>query len=192
MSIYLLPKTITNEIDKIRRTFFWKGGGTKRKYHLIKWVKVCKSKKKGGVGIKNLTKLNINFLCKWWWRLEQEEGLWQELVKNKYLYKDSIHTVSHKLHDSPIWYDLLKVKGIYLEGRIVKIENGKKTRFWEDSWLFDKPLCSLIPELFILCKKKEVSVYNVKKGNAQLSFQRWLPIELRDIWTKVLSLVEIF
>jgi len=95
--------------------------------------------------------------------LEQEEGLWQELVKNKYLYKDSIHTVSHKLHDSPIWYDLLKVKGIYLEGRIVKIENGKKTRFWEDSWLFDKPLCSLIPELFILCKQKEVSVYSVKK-----------------------------
>jgi hypothetical protein len=42
MSVYLLSKTITKEIDKIRRIFFWQGGGTKRKYHLIKWAKVCK------------------------------------------------------------------------------------------------------------------------------------------------------
>jgi hypothetical protein len=29
MSVYLLPKTITKEINKARRTFFWHGGGTK-------------------------------------------------------------------------------------------------------------------------------------------------------------------
>lgn len=121
MSVYLLPKTVSGEIDKIRRTFFWQGGGTKRRYHLIKWAKVCKSKKKGGVGIKNLTSLNISLLSKWWWKLEWEDGLWQDLVKAKYLAKDSIHTVSHKLHDSPMWYDLLKVKDLYLRGRTIKI-----------------------------------------------------------------------
>jgi hypothetical protein len=115
-------------------------------------------------------------LCKWWWKLEQEECLWQELVKVEYLYKDSIHIVSHKLHDSPIWYDLLKVKEIYLKGRIVRIENGMKTRFWEDNWLFDKLLCTLIPELCILCEQKEVTIYSVKNGDVQLSFRRWLPI----------------
>lgn len=71
-------------------------------------------------------------LCKWWWKLEQEEGLWQDLVKAKYLSKASIHTVTHKLHDSPIWYDLLKIKEFYLRGGDIRIENGKKTRFWED------------------------------------------------------------
>lgn len=55
-----------------------------------------------------------------------------EMVKAKYLSKSSIHTVSHKLHDSPVWYDLLKVRDVYLKGRTVKIENGKSTRFWED------------------------------------------------------------
>lgn len=48
MSVYLLPKTTVKEIDKIRRTFFWPGGGTKRKYHLVKWAKICKHKKKRG------------------------------------------------------------------------------------------------------------------------------------------------
>ena len=54
MSIYLLPKTTVSKLDKIRRSFFWQGGGTKKKYHLLKWEKVCRSKKKGGLGIQNL------------------------------------------------------------------------------------------------------------------------------------------
>lgn len=81
MSVYLLPKTTVKEIDKIRRTFFWPGGGTKRKYHLVKWAKICKHKKKGGVGINDLTKLNISLLCKWWWKVEHEEGLWQKWLR---------------------------------------------------------------------------------------------------------------
>lgn len=56
MSIYLAPKTISEKIDKIRRSFFWQGGGTKRKYHLVKSVKICKSKKNRGLGIKDLKK----------------------------------------------------------------------------------------------------------------------------------------
>jgi hypothetical protein len=49
MSVYLLPKTTIQVLDKIRRTFFWQGGGTRKKYHLVKWEIVCKSKKKVGV-----------------------------------------------------------------------------------------------------------------------------------------------
>jgi len=62
----MLPKTTIKEIDKIRRTFISQGGGTKRKYHLVKWTKLRKSKKKGGVHIKGLKKLNIGLLYKWW------------------------------------------------------------------------------------------------------------------------------
>jgi hypothetical protein len=110
MSVYLLPKSTISIMDKTRRTFFWQGGRTKRKYHLIKWEIICKNMKKGGLGIKDLRKLNISLLCKWWWRLETEEGLWQEIIKHKYLKNKSIHEVSHKLNDSPIWADILKVK----------------------------------------------------------------------------------
>lgn len=51
MSMYLFPKTVTENLDKQRRSFFWQGRGQKRKYHLVKWEIICKSKKKGGLGI---------------------------------------------------------------------------------------------------------------------------------------------
>uniref|UniRef100_A0A0A9HMF8 Uncharacterized protein n=1 Tax=Arundo donax TaxID=35708 RepID=A0A0A9HMF8_ARUDO len=49
---------------KTRRIFFWQEGGTKRKYHLVRWEKICKNKKKMRYGIKNLRKLNISLVCK--------------------------------------------------------------------------------------------------------------------------------
>jgi hypothetical protein len=96
MSMYLLPKTVVKQLDKQRRTFFWQGGGHKKKYYLLRWEIICKSKKKGGLGIKSIEKMNLSLLCKWWWRLD---------VKNKV-----VGNVSHRLGDSPIWTDLLKVK----------------------------------------------------------------------------------
>jgi hypothetical protein len=73
MSMFLLPKTTIKNLNKQRRKFYWREGGEqKKKYHLIKWFKICKDKKKGGLGIKNLRKMNISLLCKWWWLLVLE------------------------------------------------------------------------------------------------------------------------
>jgi hypothetical protein len=42
--------------------------------------KICKSKKKkGGLRIKNLRKMSISLLSKWWWKLERKDGLWQDI-----------------------------------------------------------------------------------------------------------------
>ena len=83
MSMSLLHKTIIKKIDVIRKRFFWQGGGTKRKYHLVKWSRICQTKEKGGLGVKDQRKMNISLLCKWWWKIEKEEGLWQEIVRQK-------------------------------------------------------------------------------------------------------------
>jgi hypothetical protein len=84
MSIYMLSKTVLHKLDKIQRKFFWQGGGTKKKYHLIRWTKICKSKKKGGLGIKDIRKMNISLLCKWWRRLDKEDGLWQKIINHNF------------------------------------------------------------------------------------------------------------
>ena len=157
MSIYLLPKTVIKEMDKVRRTFFWQGGHSRRKYHLVRWTKICKSNKKGGLGIKDIRKMNLSLLCKWWWKLEQDSGLWQDLVTYKYFWRDNVRFVKHKQTDSPIWTDLLKVKHIYLQGRKMIVKNGKSTSVWRDIWLYNDPLCTLFPDLFKLWATEHIS-----------------------------------
>jgi hypothetical protein len=137
MSIYLLPKTILNKLDKLRRVFFWQGGGTKQKYHLIKWPRICKSKRKGGLVVKDIKKMNISLLCKWWWKLDTEDGLWQQIIRFKYLKNNSICSVKHKQNDSVIWANLLKVKDVYLHGRKMVISDGSNTLFWKDGCMIN-------------------------------------------------------
>jgi hypothetical protein len=111
-----------------------------------------------------MKKMNISLLIKWWWKLEKEDGLWQDIVKFRYLKKDSICTVKHRHNDFAIWYDLLKVRDIYLQGRKMCVKDGKKTLFWKDSWLYDKPLNSIFPDLFKLCSHPGISVAQMKQS----------------------------
>uniref|UniRef100_A0A0A9G5B0 Reverse transcriptase zinc-binding domain-containing protein n=1 Tax=Arundo donax TaxID=35708 RepID=A0A0A9G5B0_ARUDO len=165
MSMFLLPKTTMESMDKTRRRFFWTGGGTKRKYHLVKWDRICRPKKKGGLGISSLRKMNISLLCKWWWHIEKRDGLWQEIVRRKYLSKFSITQVKHRLDDSPCWSDLLKVKNFYLSNRKKIVHNGENTFFWEDSWILEKPLIFLYPFLYSFCVDQWITVASCYSKN---------------------------
>ena len=93
--------------------------------------------------MKDISKMNISLLCKWWWKLEMENGLWQDIVKAKYLSNDLISSAKWRLTDSPVWKDLLQVRPVYLRGRAIKNGNGTKTLFWKDPWIDPNPLCSM-------------------------------------------------
>jgi hypothetical protein len=68
--------------------------------------------------------MNIALLCKWWLSLETRSGLWQDIVKIKYVRGSPICLIPNRFNDSPIWSDLLKVRSIYLRGRGIKVNNG--------------------------------------------------------------------
>ena len=69
---------------------------------------------------------------------------------------------------------------------------GKKTRFWCDPWLYDKSILAVVPALLILCDQKEVSAADVKSGQIQITFRRWLTDDLQSCWDKVCSGVDSF
>jgi hypothetical protein len=51
--------------EKHMAHFFLKGVGENRKYHWLKWDKVCKTKDMGGLGIIDSRILNIAIMLKW-------------------------------------------------------------------------------------------------------------------------------
>ena len=96
-----------------QKKIFLAGGGLKKKYHLVKWKRIYQLKRKGGLGVKDLGKMNVSLLCKWWWKLEQKDGLWQEIVRKKYIKNTCISLLKKKPTNSPVWNQLLSVKDIY-------------------------------------------------------------------------------
>jgi hypothetical protein len=94
----------------LRSRFFWQSDGHKRKYRLTKWNIICQPKDQGGIGIEVLELKNICLLSKWLYKHQNEEGVWQELLSNKYLHSKSLSEVTMKPTDSPFWKGLMKVK----------------------------------------------------------------------------------
>lgn len=122
--------------------------------------------------------MNISLLCKWLWKLDNESGIWQDIVKAKYIKNDLVNNVKHRLDDSPVWRDLLRVRHFYLRGRKIETNNGEITTFWFE----EEPLCIKYNSLFELCSEKSIIVKEFYESNGNLTIRRWLPTLLWEQW----------
>ncbi|GKV25367.1 hypothetical protein SLEP1_g34816 [Rubroshorea leprosula] len=171
MSLHLLPKQVTRELDKIRRNFLWGGVGEGRKIAWVAWERVCCEKKEGGLGVKNLRWFNMALLGKWWGRLiGGDKGLWSRVLLEKYGGKGGNWLSWMKEGrgiGSPWWNDICKVNrglgnkvGWLLSNFILKLGDGKSVRFWLDVWVGEDPLANVFPRLFLLDTDKNCSIYD--------------------------------
>ena len=60
---------------------------------------VKKQDQHAGLEIKDLRKQNISLMVKWWWKLETQNGLWQNIVRARYLRNISVAEVSPKFSE---------------------------------------------------------------------------------------------
>jgi hypothetical protein len=176
-------------ISKPIRAFFWAGDANKRKYHFVKWRWICKPRGKGGLGIKDLYKFNISLMCKWRWKLEREEGPWQEFMRRKYLGEAWIQWGRHRAGDSPLWSDMLHIREVYLCGRRMNVGNGHRTSFWGDAWCGHTPLKEKFLELYDICNEQIISVAAAAQMGWRLTFRRWLSHDLFAQWHGLVNIL---
>ena len=156
---------------------------------MTKWNLICRPKDQGGLGIEVLTIKNKCLLSKWLFKFLNEQGVWQELIQNKYLRGETLSQVSPKPSDSPFWRGVLKVKQEFFALGSFQIGNGQSTRLWEDTWLGDRPLSVQYPRLFNIVRHKSVLVADVLNNAPpiNLEFRRALT---GSKWMDWLNLVE--
>jgi hypothetical protein len=85
LSFFQVPKGVLQRLDFYRSRFFWQGDSEKKKYRLVKWNVVCRLRDQGGLGIHDLEAKNIALLGKWLYKLLTEDGVWQILLRRKYI-----------------------------------------------------------------------------------------------------------
>jgi hypothetical protein len=100
-------------------------------------------------------------LSKWLFKLLNEDGVWQELLHNKYLRHKTLSEVHARPIDSPFWKGLMEVKQEFFSRGFFKVGNGSSTRFWEDIWLGKTSLAQQYPSLYNIAHHKNVTVAQV-------------------------------
>jgi hypothetical protein len=175
LSFFEVPKGVLEKIEYYMSQFFWQNDNHKKKYMLAKWSILCQTKDHGGMGIMNIVVQNECLLSKWLYKLINEEGLWQDLLRNKYMQHKSIGHVQRKPEDSYFWSGLTRIKECFLEHGTFIINDGANTRFWEDRWIGVVPLKQQFPNLYRIIRHKHDSVASVfSKVPLNISFTRSL------------------
>ncbi|GJW36548.1 RNA-directed DNA polymerase, eukaryota [Tanacetum coccineum] len=162
MSLYKVPKSVLNEMESIRRRFFYGSHGAVNKITWVKWSKVLAAKKYGGLGVSSYFALNRALLFRWVWRFTvRDNTLWYRVIS-------SIHgdRSSHCSYRFPsVWgkiireVHVLKNQGIDLLSYCrIRVGNGSQTRFWKDPWIDDNLLCHLFPRVYALESNCDISV----------------------------------
>lgn len=82
ISLSPIPSKVVKKLDKLRRNFLWQGCNEGSGYNLVKWETILLSKKRGGLGIKNLSIQNNCLMMKWLWRYNSEEHALRKKVIN--------------------------------------------------------------------------------------------------------------
>lgn len=129
LSFYRIPVGVRKRLDYFRSRLLWQEDQGTRKYHLVNWPSVCTPKDLGGLGVLDLDLMNISLLCKWLWKLENSEGLWQSILRKKYLRKQTLTQAMARRGLSQFWYGLLEVKDFFYKLCSRKIGSGKQIRF---------------------------------------------------------------
>ncbi len=118
---------------------------------------------------------NKCLLSKWLYKLINEEGVWQDLLKRKYLYNKSITQVDKKQGDFHFLSGLIKVKSTFLNMGSWIVNDGGQIRFLEDKWLDNLAFKDKYPSLYAIFRRKSSSIATIM-GSVPLnvSFRRAL------------------
>jgi hypothetical protein len=165
-----LKKWVIKRIDNIRRGFLWKGSeDTKGGHCLVRWAKVQKSKRLGGLGVLDLELFGRALRLRWlWYQWTEPDRPW----------------VGTEVPCNEV------DKQLFRTSTQVTLGNGQRTRFWESSWIDGQAPRDFAPHLYKLAWRKHQSVkedlqnYNWTRGLWRMTSASEMA-EFVSLWTLV-------
>ncbi|XP_010691912.1 uncharacterized protein LOC104905159 [Beta vulgaris subsp. vulgaris] len=128
--MFIIPKSVLKEIEKICRAFLWTGEWSSNKSGNVAWEHVCLPKQAWGVGFRQIQLWNVAALAKYVWAIStKQDNLWVKWVHEVYV-KDSRWWDYDPLTDS-CWY----------WKQICKVKSKMKLLYSEHDWNIMSKFC---------------------------------------------------
>ncbi|GJS99190.1 RNA-directed DNA polymerase, eukaryota, reverse transcriptase zinc-binding domain protein [Tanacetum coccineum] len=168
-SIFLLPKFVIYEINKMLKGFLWCQGELTKGNAKVSWDNICKHKDQGGLGLKNLYVWNEVLLVKHLWNVAaKKDTLWVRWINVKILKGRSIWEISTKSNSSMGWKNILRLREKERKCVMWKLKNSTTVNewwSWPNCWNTKYPILKqcLVPNLVNERKDETVWVNNMGK-----------------------------
>jgi len=137
MSIFQLPHTLIDSIEKMLNSFWWgHGKTTQRGIHWMNWEKLSAPKIHGGMGFKDLSAFNLALLGKQGWKFITEPNtLVARIFKARYFPSGSylMATVGH--NPSYVWRSIMRARFVVRGGAWWTIGSGASISILNEPWL---------------------------------------------------------
>ena len=152
LTVFPLQKWALKKIDRVRRSFLWKGAADANGGHcLVRWAKTNRPKKFGGLGILDLELFSRALRLRWLW-LE-----WTEQDRPWVGMEVPCDSVDRQL---------------FRASTVCVVGDGRKASFWKSSWLDGRAPMDIAPGLFKFAWRKN------RKVREELQDQSWT----RGLW----------
>ena len=102
-----------------------------------------------------------DLLGKWIYKLLSEQGVWQTLLRRKYVGAQALSQVEWKQGDSHFWAGLMATKKFFFSFGSFSIKYGLEIRFWEDKWMGNTTLREQFSALYNIVRHKSDTLASV-------------------------------
>ncbi|KAE8666664.1 Protein NRT1/ PTR FAMILY 2.7 [Hibiscus syriacus] len=135
MSCYLIPDGVLEDIKSQARSFWWSGKQNSRVWAMVAWDRICKAKKFGGMGFRDLRMFNLALLGNQIWKFIQDENsLAFKVIKAKYFPNSSFFEARLGANFSYAWASLMKAKEELKDGFFWRVGIDSGIRMFEENW----------------------------------------------------------
>ncbi|XP_058766293.1 uncharacterized mitochondrial protein AtMg00310-like [Vicia villosa] len=172
MSIFLLPSSLIDEIEKMLNSFWW--GHTRdnsKGIHWLSWDKLSMPKKVGGMGFKNLSAFKYAMLSKQAWSLMiKPNTMVSRLYKARYFPNCDFLKLEIGHNPSYVWRSIWSAKFVVRGGYKWRIVTGECIPVWDQNWLHDSSVVTnLWPDNLMVENLKVSDLINPKGKHWKLN-----------------------
>jgi hypothetical protein len=136
MSCFQLSKKMCKQLSSISANFWWGDTEDQKKVLWIGWPRMCRSKRRGGLGFRDYECFNQAFLAKQGWMIITNlESLCSKVLKARYFKDTDFLEARSPKRASYTWKGILHARELLQAGLIWRVGDGASITVCEDNWI---------------------------------------------------------